>query len=206
MTNLPKTHENTDIEITGVNDSGDYFGGVRIAKSDTVNASGAKLQIYLSSGWDYGVMKSMNTGNVKGWELVTPYLDDTPTLPDGITAATFIEAGAELSLNSGTTLWYPQIAVTKSNDDQLRFMVQWPEIPKQGTNIAITFPSTRIDVKSIGGPQITLSSGSITMSNFVIDGKNVRFFINDAGAFSTLSFEPAVMYVVGTGCKLTITG
>jgi hypothetical protein len=91
--NLPRNKDNSALKIKSksFNSTPEEITAFRIAKSDNTNSTGAKLQFYLAATGTVKTQISNNTGLSKGWELIEPYLDDTPTLPDGITTATFIE-------------------------------------------------------------------------------------------------------------------
>jgi len=75
-----------------------------------------------------------------GFYLVTPYLDDTPTLPDGVTSATFIEAGAELSCSSN--VYVMPIRGFVVGQFSFRVAIDWGKIPKQTTTLTFNDPAT----------------------------------------------------------------
>ena len=208
--NTARTKLNTFIEFTNfcstaVGLTVDVVG-FRWAKSDTTEDSGAKLQMQIASSSTYNIQLFNHLGriNLSGLQLVDPYLDNTPTLPDGVTVGTFLEAGVELSFDTPVTHYFPDWIASKISNDQLRCAVAWPEIPKQGTNLVITLPSTTLSAKDGEGIGATIS-GSHTISNFSIDGKHVLFFLNETGVFTALNSGPIGLLVAGTGCKLTIT-
>ena len=145
-----KTHINSNIEILskGFSATTNRIEGIRIAKSDTVDTAGFKLQIKINSSALTSSIGTQILGNINrvsavgaGWFLVAPYLDDTPTLPDGVTVGTFLEAGEELTFVSGGTWAFSDVMGTKNSNDNIRVSVLWPEIPKQGTGITITIPT-----------------------------------------------------------------
>lgn len=180
--------------------------GVRIAKSDSVIDAGSKLQINVDIFSSILIQTQLgnNLGNNKGWELVTPFLDNTPTLPDGVTVGIFLEAGEELSFETSATLYFPDWIASKQTNDTIRCSAVWSEIPKQGTNIVLTLPSVSLYAVDGAGTNVVIS-GSHTISNFVIDGKHIVFFINETGVFTTLNIGLVGLKISGTGCKLTIT-
>lgn len=204
-----KDFANNKIEILGRSNSTTgtsnfAFESIRIVKSDSVNNSGFKLQAKLSIATtvNFNTLISQNCGITgKGWELVDPYLDNTPTLPDGVTVGTFLEAGAELSL-SNETVDIP--TAKKGSSDVLHCSVMLPFIPKQGTGLSLTLPSTSLSTADGNGVTINVTAAH-TISNFVIDGNIINFRINETGAFATLNFGPISVFWLGTGGKLTIT-
>jgi len=210
---ITKNQSNTQIVYTGktnyntpLANQGVLFA--RIAKSDSVQTAGAKVQVYLdvSTTVIISVQKTNNFARVAlaGWELVTPYLDNTPTLPDGVTVGTFLEAGEELSFDVGVTYFPPDFTARRNSNDTLRCVVLWSEIPKQGTGLTITLPAisfTAID----GAGNTAVISGSHTISNFIINNKRVLFHINETGAFLGLNVSMLGIQIAGSGCKLTIT-
>ena len=95
------------------------------------------------------------------------------------------------------------IQVKKLSNDVLFATAYWPETPKQGTAISLTFPSGSLVIKD--GTATSISLTTATYSNFVITGKIINFRINNVGAFATLNTGPLVVEANGTGGKLTIT-
>ncbi len=208
-----KTRVNTTIEIIGKSGvlaaSGTVVHSARLAKSDSIAAAGFKVQVLLN----VIVAVTMTTLLVNstadspsaGFQLVTPVLDNTPTLPDGVTAATFLEAGEELSFESPTFTFYsPEWTGRVVSANSVDCCVLWPEIPKQGTGIVITLPVTNLNFKE--GVLNGIISGAHTTSNFVIDGKHVFFRVTETGAFSALTVGiNTSVQINGASCKLTIT-
>lgn len=101
-----KNDKNTSIIVTGNSAANNLVvGGVtgyRLAKSSVVGA-GFKVQAYVDVSVSVQLLIQLNQNvsrpGSKGFELVTPYLDDEAVnpggqviLPDGVTPATFIEA------------------------------------------------------------------------------------------------------------------
>ncbi|MCK4818531.1 hypothetical protein KA005_22365 [bacterium] len=130
-------------------------------------------------------------------------LDGTEVFPivqSGSTVKTNIEAGMELSFDDDTI---NPFMVKKLSNDVVFASIYWPEIPKQGTGLTITFPSTSFVIYDGSGTSINLSSA--TTSNFNIVGKIVSIRIISVGAFTTLNSGPLVVEVNGSGGKLTIT-
>jgi len=203
-----KTHQNEQIEIDGFSYNvsvNEFLTGFRIAKSDSVDA-GAKLQIAknsTNSGWTVNMSK--NVGRTTGWELVTPFLDNTPTLPDGVTAGTFLEAGEEMSFDGSVTVIWAGWIAWRDTDNILRCVVDWPEIPKHGTGLTLTLPSIALIFYDGAGNASSTISGGQSISNFEIIGQKVIFYINDTGAFAGLNAGAIHARTQGTGCKLTIT-
>lgn len=209
-----KTHLNSNIEMIsrGYEATVNRIEGIRIAKSDSVNGAGFKLQIKIdaSSPSELGVQKLGNISRVilgaEGWNLVDPYLDNTPTLPDGVTAGTFLEAGEELAKNYiGRAAFDPRIMCYKATNDILRVVTNWGEIAKLGTVITITDPSTGIDLVDGEGVTVTLDIAGSTISNVNIEDNIVQFQINDTGHFTTLNSGITGMRPNGSGFAITIT-
>ncbi len=207
-----KTHNNNTIEIIGVAlQTAAGISGIRLVKSDTVNDAGFKIQANFSPSTTISaLLKIDNTGHSqvvgveKGFFLVTPYLDNTPTLPDGVTAGTFLEAGEELSFNPFSTMFSPRVSGRKVTNDAIDVVVSWPEIPKQGTGLTITDPAN-VAFRDTSAATGTLS-GSHTISNYTQDGKNIMFRINETGVFTGLAAGVLLsMQVTSSNAMFTIT-
>lgn len=202
-----RTFENTSVRMKDLTSATDvrYLKGLRLAKSDSVAASGQKIQVNCDISTSVILATQIkNLAEGAGFFLVAPYLDNTPTLPDGVTAGTFLEAGAEQTFEPSATHYFSNWIGSKSGNDQLRCSVEWHEIPKQGTNIVLTLPATLLAARDGEGISVTISVAH-TISNFAIDGKHINFFINETGVFTTLNTGPIGILVSGAGCKLTIT-
>ena len=202
MSTSAKTHSNTTIEI--IERSGTPpVSGVKIGKSDSVNASGALITITLSSASIVTYELIGNTGSGAGFEIITAV--QGTTLPDGVTVGTFLEAGEELSFDDGlgTTIMWPSLIAYKASNDQLRCVVDFPEIPKQGTGLTLTLASTLTQFNDGSGNTSSLSS--FTISNFSVFGNRIKFFINQTGVATSLNTGFSRLLTNGTGCKLTIT-
>ncbi len=194
-----KTHQNTKIEL--LNAKIDNF---RLAKSDSINGAGAKIQIVLPSTTTLKVQLISNIGDSKGWQLVTPTNTGIGLCPDG-SAATFLAAGAELSFDSSLTFYASNWTARTVSVNSIDCCVIWPEIPKQGTGITITLPATSLIFKEGNGTLGTVTV-SHTTSNFEIIGKHVFFRITEAGIFSSLTTGLiAFPQISGANCKLAIT-
>ena len=208
--NVAKTHINTTIKKIA-----DSFYTAssspiewRLAKSDTVHGSGAKIQVYITivSTITLAVQIVDNTGILSrpiGFTLVTPYLDNAPTLPDGVTVGTFLEAGEELSFETAN-VFNPEIIANKSGDDTIVCMIDWHQIAKQGTGVSISnFINWRFNDSA--GNQGTVT-GSATISSISIAGQRIKFNINQIGIATTLVANyPVHLRVVSTSSILTIT-
>lgn len=214
-TNTARNLTNTSISLLGGANSAakSYVTdilGFRLATSDTEGNGGFKLQMNVNGSTTFNIQMMGNLGRstLSGLSLVTPYLDNTPTLPDGVTPATFIEAGAEFEFN-GQTFGTSNPALNGykgSSDDILYCLVNWPEIPKQGTGLSLTLPVTALRFKDLGNVT-SADVASFTISNFAIIGKQIAFQINQTGiATGMTTFTPAMAIIVGPNAKLTITG
>jgi hypothetical protein len=204
----PRTHQNTTIvhgkygkAFSGLNE----IKGFRLAKSDTTVA-GFKIQVKVAntSPLSLGVqLNSMISESTTGIVLVDPYLDNTPTLPDGITVATFLEAGEELQFPtvSSLILFVPNAIGLKVSNDAVDVSILWDQIPKQGSQITLqTLSGFFIDGNGI----LAVIGGSVTFSNFSITGKYVSFRANQIGIATNLN-AGAIALRLGVGNKLTIT-
>lgn len=212
-TALAKTHINTTIKLTSnaANSTGavNQVEGYRLAKSDSVGASGFKLQVFLNPFsarvFYIQMVNNFAESNESGFQLVTPYLDNTPTLPDGVTVGTFLEAGEELVVsNVSGVRANGKISAIASGNDQLRVTAIWDEIPMQATNVSITgFTSFRFfDLDRNGS--VTL--GSFTTAAIVIKGKVITFNINQTGIATGLAtFEPLAGVFDGADGKLILS-
>jgi hypothetical protein len=177
----------------------------RLAKSDTVNGSGFKVQAYLNPSsarlFHSKVMDNFSKDGSSGFTLVNPILENSPTLPDGITAATFLEAGAELKFLNETI---GALSARKLSNDAISVSVQFPEIPKQGNSLVLTLPTTSLTFRD-GANVVATITGAHTVTSLAINGKLVNFRINEIGLFTSLNSGPLVDIFIGTGGKLTIT-
>lgn len=194
-----KTKNNTIIEITGRARTGISSGvvGVRIAKSDSVQSSGAKLQVNLLTPINRALIVQMigNSGSsiVNGWTLVSPTQTDIGLLPDGTTSATFLEAGEEYKSKSGGAVNSSNISFAKLNDDAIALSINWNEIPKQATGLILNYTTLQVieytsslqtytfdGSESIGSPNITGNEVTVIITkvtaftNFTNAGKTVR--------------------------------
>lgn len=198
-----KTHSNTKIEILR-----SKVGVIRLAKSDSVNGSGSKVQIYISGATDIKVYLEANTGNNAGFQLVTPYLDNTPTLPDGVTVGTFLVAGEELSILSVSSRFHqiPFVIARVLNPDSIEVTVDWGQIPKTGTGLTITESSGGFAFNNCTGISTAISS-SHTISNFTQDSRTVMFTYTETGKFSSFAVNEILFLLVTGGAtgKFTIT-
>ena len=200
-----KTHSNTDIEIIGSNNSANNFLGARIAKSDSVSDAGAKLQIKISGGFAFTILMSNNTGRDTGWTIVTPILENTPTLPDGVTAGTFLEAGEELSFDGiNVNSFIPGLTVSKASNDQVRCALLWNQIPKQGTVFTIALPTLLPTFHDRLGATATLT-GAHTIATFSIEKGTIYFNITEVALFTGLASGNLGLRLTDTGFKFTIT-
>jgi len=213
---VAKTHFNTKIKLIPRTDnqSGSVNLGIlgyRVAKSDSVNGSGFKLQANIDVSVTVSpiIQMSNNVSTNTGWQLVAPFLDNTPTLPDGVTVGTFLEAGEELSfepLSSSSTIIPTNWSVYILDKDSADCEVMFNEIPKQGTGISITFPSVNIRVSDINGLLSSAMTSGLAFSNLSMTGKAVRFKMTKVDVFLGMQFtRPSFIQVTGTGCKLIIT-
>lgn len=204
-----RTFLNTTLEIThrgGFGSFNNAINSVRLAKS-SVSGAGFKLQIRVDATVNTLSiqLRNLDQGTSKGFQLVTPYLDNAPKLPDGVTNGTFLEAGAELVVsNVSGVRANGKISAIASGNDQLRVTAIWDEIPMQATNVSITgFTSFRFfDLDRNGS--VTL--GSFTTAAIVIKGKVITFNINQTGIATGLAtFEPLAGVFDGADGKLILS-
>ena len=194
-----KTHQNTKIELLNAK-----IGNFRLAKSDSINGAGAKIQIVLPSTTTLKVQLISNIGDSKGWQLVTPTNTGIGLCPDG-SAATFLEAGAELSFIDGPRTSARFMGFASSND-QIICIATFPEIPKQGTGVIITLPSTNLRFMGIDGVLGAIITGGHAISSVDIQGKEVKFAINETGIATAIPITAVAFPIItGAGMKLTIT-
>ncbi len=210
---ITRTHENTDIEIIGKNfytEGSPYtLIGARIAKSDSKQDSGAKFQVNFVAGGEITTNIMNNIGFAApatstpypGWELVTPYFDDTPTLPDGVTVGTFLEAGEEYSLpDSGSDILAQAV---KASDDLLNVTLNWGEIPMVGTTITASDITT---LTVFGNSFATDLDGTYSLLNISIVGELVSFDVSKTSAWATLDVDSVyAIRTTGSGEYLTIS-
>lgn len=208
-----KTTLNTTLRLFGnafdFGSSNSNILGYRLAKSDTVNTSGWKLQVNLSAGLTPTIQLNRNLGRANtqlgiGGTLVPPYLDNTPTLPDEVTPATFIEAGAKIVFAGGTlTTFASGVEIIRWNANQVRFNVLAENILKQGSGVVINGTDNRI--YNYNGTVPYTIDGSETLSDIQIRGKRLSFVLTKIGAFTShtaLSRLPLYSY----NGSITITG
>jgi len=115
-----------------------------------------------------------------------------------------LEAGAEFILNGSGTLFMPVIC-RRLNDDQLRLVFTWPDIPKQGTDIAISSTGDIIFVDGEANPSTVLGDVAYTTSNFQIEGKLISVYINQTGIANGVNNGPVFMKIAQK-TTITITG
>ncbi len=206
LSSSAKTHFNTDIEITGINDIFGVFLGARIAKSDVVNAAGAKLQLNLGLGSIVLLTQVYsNIGRQSGWELVTPFLDSTPTLPDGVTAGTFLEAGEEFTFGEEDTHFISGWTANRVTNNIIACELNMEQIPKQFTGITLTLPSTSLLVVDKAAPGTTFTLVSPTFSNLAIKHHRIQFRINETGIATGMLAGELGFLCTGPGGKIILT-
>ncbi len=177
--------------------------GIRLGVSN-ISTSGAVLELNLDIPSGVVNLTSQIIANLAGstfigMSLITPVPSDG-FCPDGVTAATFLEAGEELNL-SDSSMHIPAI-VSVLTADILILSIIWPEIPKEGTNLVITDPSTGWVITG-SGSAITITG--FTVSNFVITGNIISIRLTKTAQFGAIINEVVVIRTNGTGAKLTIT-
>jgi len=204
--NNARTHQNSaiklkpwiyDTALLGIN-------SFRWAKDDSSQITGAKLQVYSAN---VRTVDIQNIGNFSadgkpGLILVDPVLENTPTLPDGVTVGTFLEAGEERRISGSITTFATGWTGRYVSNDQLRCSIDWPEIPTQGTALTITLPTT-LRVYTGAGTFGTISVAH-TISNFSVRNRQIEFAINETGAFGGLNAGALAFYVSGSDCVLKI--
>ena len=205
-----KDKSNTTIQLKG------YSGAIlatsspqsfRVCKSDGVDDAGFLLQVYIDATINLSLLtlKTAGTGREisKGWELTMPVLDNAPTLPDTITAATFLEAGADLIFDK-TAIFYNIFTGRKNGNDAILCCINANEIPKQGTGLTIINPALIALRDGTGASAAAL--GSFTISSFeAINANMYQFQINQTGIATALTADSNItMRVTGT-IKFTIT-
>lgn len=205
-----KTHQNTTIKYLtpGSDHGGSAIKGVRLAKNDSSSSAGFKVQVYLDPSTANGGMwvqakidnSAFNQSVTRqGLYLVEPTTVDNDKTPNG-SSATFLEAGAKYAF--GDECVNP-IQCTKLSDNSLYCTLHAIAIPKKGTAIAITFPSTNLKIRDGAGTNVDLTSG--TAGSVKITENEVSFQLTNTGAFTTLTNGPLVALVNGTGFEITIS-
>lgn len=201
---LTKTHENSKIEILGKASTSitERFQGLRILKSDSVETAGAKVEVLMNYDTARKLVTQMfgnNTG-ISGaeWKLIEPEIS-TGKCADEVTVATALQSGEELSFEDSTM--YLPINGSVLNDDTLILSIQWPEIPKIGTNFTLTDPSTAWLV-FVNATSIPITG--FTVSNFSIKGKIISFRLTKTGSFAGLANNNIQIRTNGTGGRFTI--
>ena len=190
---------------TGTTDRFNIVESYRTAKSDTVKA-GAKIQAFLDIASPRTFCTTLS-GNAfctaKGIVLVDPVLENTPILPDGVTASTFLEAGEELSFDISGTTYFANCVARKIDNDRVRITCNWNQMPKQGTSLTITYPSSNISIRDGAANAVLVGTG--TVEDFNIVGNMVVFNLRNTSAYTSLNTGPLAMMFAGTGGKFTIT-
>jgi len=207
------THQNSTITIKNQADSLSPYSniiGFRLAKSDTSTTSGLKLQVNVSSKSILHVQLLKNisrSSSYSGMQLITATQANIGLLPDGVTAATFLEAGAELSFGSqASSFSNNKLIGYVASADSLRVTALWEDTPKQGTGLTISITGTF----SFNDPITNTNSvalGSYSISNFAQKGKEVTFIIAQTGIATGMTVgRPSFLLLSGSDGKLTITG
>lgn len=193
-----------------------YLKGIRLAYSKSVASSGIKVQINIDQDTGIALKTIMSNNNsilpstsatAEGLKLIEPTQIDVGLLPDGVTSADFIEAGEELKFPDSTTLPLVNWTAYKgSSDDIIRCMIDWGQIPKQGTQLAITLPSTSLNFR--GGGEQSANLSTYTITNFAIQGNLISFLINQTGIAANLTdlmpYHAISSGSAGNGTILTI--
>ena len=205
--NAVKTHTSQTVELVPPLVEGGATSSavtrIRIGKDDSDQTQGGIVEVYVDTSSPLPLVTNIsnNTGRDlgEGWELLEPVISDG-LLPGGNTA-TFLEAGEELSLPVETV---DVLKGKKLTNDIVSVTVKWPEIPKQGTILTLTLPSTALTFRD-GTASSAVITGAHTISSFSITGKLINFRINEVGLFTSLNAGPLGSIFTGTGGKLTIT-
>ena len=178
-----------------------------MAKSDSVPDAGFKIQVNLTLASGQvavsQISKNISRSTDKGFFLVAPFLDNTPTLPDGVTAGTFLEAGEELSFIDGSVRFLQSIIARRASDDQIVIEADMHEIPKQGTGITVTLPATLFRFYDGSGFNTTAAGGAY--ADLIIDGHIIKFVWTETNIGLGLNGGPLAVFIQGTGGKITIT-
>lgn len=175
------------------------------------SSSGCKVQFETDGGLDVTteLIGNSSRGSNHGLELVTPYLDDESinpsgqvTLPDGVTPATFIEAGAEFDFSSSPTRFIAGVTARRSNDNSIRVELYFEDIPKQSAIIALTQPTILMRFYDGTGSFTTVSSPTFGAPE--IRGKIVSFDFNETNIGLGLNSGGLSILAQGSGGKFTL--
>jgi hypothetical protein len=182
-----KTHQNTTVRIlsrSSIAAADTYIGGFRLGKSDSVDGAGAVLEVNILIGTEVTVQKIGNSGKsslLSSWNLTTPAIS-TSLCADGVSTATFLEAGAEFKTESTSTM-SPSVTFFKASNDTVRLVVNWNQIPKQATGFSMSYTNFIL----YDGAGTTLAfNGSESFGAPVITGNEVRVAATRVGAFAGL--------------------
>jgi hypothetical protein len=203
-----RTNDNTSIKITGLSKDAAYgVTSARLAKSDTVAGSGVKVQVKLDISTTLEmttlIAENISDSGTEGFQLVPPYLDNAPTLPDGVTAATFLEAGTHISLVNGVGGQIPINAIgRKTSNDNVRFTFPSQNILNVSKTL-VDIDETLITAFFVQGGGVS-SANLLTGNTYSIVGsvqpEYVVVDIGNVGAFTSIpSNTMLVISMAGTG-------
>lgn len=120
----------------------------RLAKSNTVNGSGFKVQAYLNPSsarlFHSKIMDNFSKDGSSGFTLIEPILENSPILPDGVTAATFLEAGSEYRTRPNGASNSPNVSFVKLSDDAIGLNIDWNQIAKRGSSLSLSYLSLQL--------------------------------------------------------------
>ena len=209
--NKNETFEITSRTSFGVNNI--LITNARLARSN-VTTSGAKVQIYIDSIPSTVVLRNMINGNIarddaSGLKLIEPTQTDISLCPDGVTSATFLEAGAEIDMYSSDTMFLGEFGLFASDTSSMRFRVPCKNILKaNATTITMTYPATGLRFYDITGAQVAVTAGSpfTSFTNIVVRDNVLYFRGIKSAAFASLTLNaPCFVRAEGVGGKITLS-
>lgn len=168
--------------------------GARLGYTKSGSAKGAILEVLVDTSVD-GILNVKEIANFdtdgNGWIFIDPIISDG-LLPDGVTSATYLEAGAEYAIKNTE---YMTMSGTILSTDTLIMTIEWPDKAKDSTSMIITDPTSGWIIATAFN-QYSLV-GFVASSVFV-RGKKVSVQWTKAGAFSAGSVgQPAQIRVNG---------
>lgn len=173
-----RTHDNTTIikhRKANANNI-QYVEDFRWAKSDTVAAAGAKLQVLIDITASTKITTTLNnstaSGGSTGATLVTPYLDTgTVTLPDGATTASFLIAGDTFSRSNTALRTIQGVTAYLQTTTALRLEFNFGQTPYlSATALSLTYTALRL---YSGATLLYTFAGTETFGAVLVDGETV---------------------------------
>jgi hypothetical protein len=176
-----------DLKIDKINLNA--FLGVRLAYATTAG-KGQFLEVYINpdsptydiTGYIQMTKNCASSSTDVGWVLMMP-TPSTGKLPDGITTASYFNAGSILREDVGYDYHFDgNISLIKTTDTTAFITINWPECPFfRASGLAINFPTRGLSVVSADGVTVNraVNESNLSISSLYIKDKKIKATLTD---------------------------